>query len=162
MSDVFILNTSPLIVLGKSDLLKVLSPLAQEWVVPENVISEVEVQRKIDCFLDNLSAKAKVKRVGITRIHSLVAAWDLGVGESEVLSLGLENPGATVVLDDLQARKCASVLGVTLTGTLGLLLMAKRKGYIKSIKLEIAKLIENGIYVSPSLLRRILSKIGEA
>ena len=39
----------------------------------------------------------------------MIAAWDLGQGESEVLTLALEKDGACVVLDDLQARH-ASVL----------------------------------------------------
>lgn len=40
-------------------------------------------------------------------IVSLVSGWDLGVGESEVLSFAHGNPGYRVMVDDAQARKCA-------------------------------------------------------
>jgi hypothetical protein len=46
--------------------------------------------------------------------HPLIAAWDLGQGESEVLTLALEKDGACVVLDDLQARKCAALFDIPL------------------------------------------------
>lgn len=53
---------------------------------------------------------------------------DLGSGESEVLMLGLELPDAVLVLDDALARRVAASLDLRFTGTLGLLLDAKRLG----------------------------------
>ncbi|GAG57371.1 unnamed protein product [marine sediment metagenome] len=67
-------------------------------------------------------------------INPLVANWNLGQGESEVITLAIEE-GSTAVLDDLQARKCATVLNVKLMGTLGLLLLSKRKGVVKMKRL---------------------------
>ena len=48
-------------------------------------------------------------------------SWDLGEGESEVLTIALQKGNATVVLDDLLARKCAKLLKVPLIGSIGLL-----------------------------------------
>jgi len=45
---VFILNASPIILLGKAGLLKTISPLAESWLVPEGVVAEVEAKRSID------------------------------------------------------------------------------------------------------------------
>ncbi len=58
MSDVWVLNASPLIVLGKADLLRTISPLAATWIIPENVVQEVEVKRPIDSYLAALSSNA--------------------------------------------------------------------------------------------------------
>jgi predicted nucleic acid-binding protein len=45
---------------------------------------------------------------------------DLGPGEAEVLMLALEAREAVVILDDALARRAAAMLGLRVTGTLGL------------------------------------------
>jgi len=51
----------------------------------------------------------------------------LGEGEKETIALALQL-GALAVLDDLRARRRARLLGVGLTGTLGVLLRLHRPG----------------------------------
>ena len=51
MSDNFILNASPIILLGKADLLKTISPLAKSWIIPKGVVEEVEKKRSIGSYL---------------------------------------------------------------------------------------------------------------
>jgi len=51
-----------------------------------------------------------------------------------VLTLALECGDAIVILDDAMARQAAHSLGLPLTGTLGLLLDAKRAGLITRIE----------------------------
>jgi len=57
----------------------------------------------------------------------------LGDGEKEVLALGLELPGALLLLDDRDARRHGRVLGLEVTGTLGLLLLAKERGKLDAV-----------------------------
>lgn len=91
------------------------------------------------------------------KINPSIAAWDLGRGESEVLTLALEKAGTGVVLDDLQARKCAALFDISLIGSLGLILSAKRKGLLKLAKPEIERLKAVGLYIDPIMLARILT-----
>ena len=58
---------------------------------------------------------------------------DLGPGETQVLMLAMESADAVVVLDDGLARQLAEALGLRLTGTLGLLLDAKRAGIVPAV-----------------------------
>ena len=58
---------------------------------------------------------------------------DLGPGETEVLMLALEATAAIMILDDALAQQVAERLNLKLTGTLGLLLDAKRAGLIPAI-----------------------------
>lgn len=53
-----------------------------------------------------------LQRVPIEEIAPDVAAWDLGKGESEVLSLAVKNPDCAAIIDDRAARRCAQTLGV--------------------------------------------------
>ncbi len=55
MSDNFILNASPIILLGKADLLKIISPLAKSWIIPKGVVREVEKKRSIKSYISGLS-----------------------------------------------------------------------------------------------------------
>lgn len=85
----------------------------------------------------------------------------MGRGESEVLTLALEKAGTGVVLDDLQARKCAALFDISLIGSLGFILLAKRKGLINLAKPEIERLKAVGLHIDSGMLTRILNRIGE-
>ncbi len=162
MISVFVLNASPLIVLSKAGLLQTIGPLAELWVVPDAVASEFEFKRSITPYITELEAVSKVSLESCPEIHPFVAAWDLGQGESEVLSLSIQKGADTkAVIDDLQARKCAKLLGVSLIGSVGLLVMAKRMGLTDEAKPGINKLKEVGLRIDPDLLTKIYQKIGE-
>lgn len=162
MNENWALNASPIILLGKADLLKTVSPLAKLWVIPEGVIREVEVKRPIGPYLSEISYNSEVVQENVSKIHPSIAAWDLGRGESEVLSFALGKPGTGVVLDDLQARNCAVLFDLPLIGSLGLIVLAKRKGLLNLAKPEIERLIAVGLHVDSAMLTRILIRIGEA
>ncbi len=67
-----------------------------------------------------------------------------------------------VVLDDLQARKCTELFDISLIGTLGLVVLAKRKGLIALAKPFIERLVAVGLYIDSNILDRILIGVGEA
>jgi len=158
----WVLNASPLILLGKADLLKTIGPLAQVWIIPEGVVLEIEIKNPIESYLPEASSDFKVRREKVSKIDAAIASWDLGQGESEVLTLALRKPGTGVVLDDLQARKCATVLDVPLIGTLGLILLAKRRGLLNLAKPAIDQLIDVGLHIDPVMVSSILVEIGES
>jgi predicted nucleic acid-binding protein len=56
----------------------------------------------------------------------------LGQGETAVLSYALAHPKWIAVLDDGAARRCARSLSLMITGTLAVVLLAKRYGLIDS------------------------------
>ncbi len=161
MNNIFILNASPIILLGKAGLLETIAPLAESWIVPEGVVAEVEAKKPIDAYLSGLANAANVSRGFVEHIHPSVAAWDLGRGESEVITLAMQKAGAGVVLDDFQARKCAALFQIPLIGSLGLLVRAKRSGHINTARTEIEKLIKSGLRIDLAMLNRIYKKIGE-
>lgn len=161
MIDNFIINASPIILLGKADLLQTISPLAKLWIIPKGVVREVEKKRSIEPYLSGLSCKSQVIQESSSTTHPLIAAWDSGQGESEVLTLALGKDGAYVVLDDLQARKCAAIFDIPLIGSIGLIILAKRKGLIDFAKPQIERLRAVGLHINNTMLERIYMRIGE-
>lgn len=68
-----------------------------------------------------------------------VLELQLDKGESSAIALAIGTPGCTVILDDIKARKVAEKLGLDITGTIGVIIKAKLKGIMPSIKPLIAK-----------------------
>jgi predicted nucleic acid-binding protein len=54
-------------------------------------------------------------------------------GESSAIALALEIPDSLLILDDIKARKVATQLGLSITGTLGIIIKAKLEGIIPSV-----------------------------
>jgi len=93
-----------------------------------------------------------------------VSEWlaaDLGPGEVSVIALGLENPGRIVLLDDARARRIATAAGLTVWGTLRVLLEAKSSGLVDRVALAVERLREGGMWISESVRQRILAPAGE-
>lgn len=55
MTTNWVMNASPLIVLGKADLLSVISPLATCWIIPNSVINEVSIKPPTEPCLTQLA-----------------------------------------------------------------------------------------------------------
>jgi len=110
----WVVNASPLIILGKIGLLELLPSLAEELVIPEGVKAEIEAGPFDDpahrWLID--SGKRFVRNVG--PIEPTVLYWDLGRGETEVLSWAHHNPEFEAILDDQAARRCALSLGINI------------------------------------------------
>jgi len=129
-----ICNTSPFQYLHQIDQLRILPALAGKIIVPSAVVDEITAGRVAGVDLPDLAQLDWVMAQSPAGQSALPLIPDLGAGESEVLMLALEIPGATVILDDMLARRVAESLNLHLTGTLGLLLDAKQAGLIPQVR----------------------------
>lgn len=161
MSETVIVDSSPLIVLLKSDLENILLALFDEVLLPEAVWQEILAGRDGDAAKQKLPFILWLKRVHISKTNSLTENYNLGTGETAVLNLALENFGSRVVLDDSAARKCAKDLNIKFIGTGGLLILAKQKGLIPSVSDALEKVRKNGLWLSESIIEMLKQKAGE-
>ncbi len=159
--DCVVINASPLIILFRGHLESLLPELFNEICIPEAVWSEVTGRGYRDEPVSGLINAGWAKKVKISRISSRVAAWDLGIGESEVLSFALEHHAFRAALDDKAARRCAKTLGIQTLGTGGMLVLAKRRGLIKSVAAEVDNLRRLGLWLSDELVDLFLEEAGE-
>jgi len=72
-------------------------------------------------------------------------------GESSAIALALETPDSTVILDDYKARKIAERLGIPFTGTIGVIIKAKLRGIIPSIKPLLEKIKQTDFRLSSEI-----------
>lgn len=91
----------------------------------------------------------------------MIQNWDLGGGESAVLSWGYAHPGTEVIIDDLAGRRCAETFGIPVRGTLGLVLIAKKREMIPAARPVLEKLRLSGMYLSEKVLNQALAKVNE-
>ena len=87
--------------------------------------------------------------------------WGLGPGESSVLALANEHPGMEAIIDDLAGRKCAAHLKIPVRGTLGIVLVSKKRGVIPKARPVMEMLIRSGLYISRPVLDEALKRVGE-
>lgn len=157
----WVVNASPLILLGKLGRLDLLERLAPSLHVPDGVIGEVSAGgRQRDPATAASVAWAQAYRHTDVSVLSTVAHWDLGAGESQVISLCLQN-AALAVLDDGEARACARSHELPLIGTLGVILRARRLGWVPAARPLIEQLIAEGSFLDRALVERELAKLGE-
>lgn len=154
-----IVNSSPLIVLLKSQQAQLIPQLFTEILVPSGVIAEITT--KNDTASKLLPSISWIQSVEVNMIVPEVAAWDLGKGESQVLSLALQNSEFAAIVDDRAARRCGQALGITTIGTGGLLILAKRYGLISSISPGIQALRDAGLWLSDTLVELLKQQAGE-
>ena len=82
-------------------------------------------------------------------------------GESSAIALALETPDSTVILDDYKARKIAERLGITLTGTICVIIKAKMKGTIPSVKPLLEKIKQTDFRMSAEIEAQALKEANE-
>lgn len=102
-----------------------------------------------------------VKRRLTQSIAPLVLRANLGAGESEALSLAVEIRADLLFVDERAGRRVAAALGLSVLGTLGVLLAAKRTGHIAEVRPLVDELLRQGFWVAPRLVKQALLAAAE-
>lgn len=156
-----VVNSTPLIVLCGIRRLSVLRELYQEICIPEAVYREVTAKGDLACTqIKTAKAWIHVEKIQDHTEKKMYRA-KLHDGEVEVMILAQEQKADLVILDDNAAKKTARYLGLTVTGTLGILLKAKRQGLIDEIRPLLFEMRQNGFYVSADVENMVLEQAGE-
>jgi len=158
MSGKIISNASPLIFLSKISRLGLLNELFCEVYIPDGAWNEAIY--KPDGVSDELREAKSAGRLKVFTVNNTVAVsamlGRLHRGESEVIVGSVELGVPDVILDDGYARSKAKQMGLNVTGTIGVLLAAYKKGFIADIKSEIEKLRKIGFRISDSIIEQIM------
>ncbi|RME41698.1 MAG: DUF3368 domain-containing protein [Caldilineae bacterium] len=155
-----VLNASPLILLCNSELSFILPALFTDIIVPEGVWQEIANSPHQDKAAQQLPQLDWLRRERVAPAENVVR-WDLGRGETEVLSFALAHKDYTPVLDDMLAKKCARSLGLRTMGTGAILILAKEKGLVESVEQSLRRLQHAGLWISEPVIQLLKHKAGE-
>ncbi len=156
-----VVNASPLIILAHGGAFDLLRVAGDQLVVPSAVAVEIRQRGLADPAVQAMDQASWLAIVQDLPIPQAILSWDLGPGESAVLTRALAHPGAEAICDDQAARRCASTLGIPVRGTLALVLGAKQRGMISLARPLLERFRRGGMYLSDDLMNAVLKKVGE-
>ncbi|MDP2386111.1 MAG: DUF3368 domain-containing protein [Bacteroidota bacterium] len=141
MHKTIISDTSCFIILANIGELEILHKVYEQIITTIDIASE---------FGEPLPEWVKI--VSVTdKYKQQLLEMQLDKGESSAIALALEIPNSTIILDDYKARKIAEQLNIKYTGTIGVIIKAKLKGVIPSIKPLLEKIKQTDFRLSPEI-----------
>ena len=156
-----VVNTTPITALsliGELDLLRI---LYGQVLAPSSVEAEVLAGGRGGIGRTELQEASWLRIVSLQEPSRADLLADLDRGEAEVIALAQELSADLVIIDERLARRHARRLGLTLTGTLGVLLKAKQLGYVKFVAPLIDRMRRDGIRLSDEVVAEVLALAGE-
>lgn len=163
---IIVSDTSPLSNLAIVDHLFLLKEIYQTVVIPEAVAEELENAKADE---PRIAAVLSLEWVAIRAAQNIALISELrnerllDRGESEAIALALELNAEELLIDERLGRREASRLGISMTGVLGVLLIAKRRGLIPTIRPVMDELITVAKFrVSRQLYTEVLTAAHES
>jgi predicted nucleic acid-binding protein len=152
---IVVADTSPLLALSKVGQTEILRQLFGHVIIPPAV--QVELVRCIP----ELPDWVRVEPVKNAEEARRMAQW-VDWGEAEAIELAKELGADRLLIDERKGRKLAMVEGVQVIGVLGVLLLAKKKGLLLSLRELMEELKkEAGFYLAEALVAEVLEAAGE-
>jgi uncharacterized protein len=147
-------NSSPLIALEQIGRMDLLQGLFTEIFIPDAVASEVA---------STVRPRPWIRQQALRRpLLPQTQTAALGLGEREAICLAVEMRASAIILDDDPARRTASDLELRIIGTAGILLLAKERHLIKSVKPSLDALVDHRFFLSRTVYDLILNRAGES
>jgi predicted nucleic acid-binding protein len=153
-----IADSGPIISLALVDELELLTFLFNDIKIPIAAWNELTIDesrlfyQRIHDFFEN--------KVALTK-GSIDLAFVMDHGEAESVTLYQELQADFLLIDDRKARAIAESLNINCIGTLGILLTAKDKGRIDTLRSIFKQFLKNKRFYSLQLLNRLLEQAGE-
>src|SRR3989304_8272436 len=148
-------DTGPIIGLAKANRLALLKNLFEKVLIPPIVRKELFAKTGNEGeFIDN----ALTDFIQISEIRPIDETAKLileGLGEGERQAIGVAasmRNDAILLIDDLAGRQAAEKLNIKITGLVGVLLLAKERGLIKSVSDIIEEIRSKGYWLSNSIV----------
>lgn len=156
-------NTSPIINLACIDRLDVLPALFGEIAIPDAVFHEIAVAHPDAPGASDVRTAPWVRRRSVVNrplVDSL--RLELDPGEAEAIACAVEANAQLLLIDERRGRLVALRLGLATTGLMGVLLLARKKGLIESIRPLLDDLRRvAGFWIGDALYSQVLREAGE-
>lgn len=151
MPKTIISDTSCFIILSKIEALDLLQKIYGQIITTSDIAEEFGEILPEWVIIKNASDTYKQK----------ILELQLDKGESSAIALAIEMPESILILDDFKARKIAQQLGLTITGTIGVIVKAKLTGKIPSIKPYLDKIKITNFRISSEIEAQALKEANE-
>ncbi|QSV53724.1 MAG: DUF3368 domain-containing protein [Dolichospermum sp. UKL201] len=155
---IIVSDTTPISELAKVDHLDLLPKLFGKVVIPQGVFDELQVgEHPAAKLVQDLSWLEVVTVNNQQLVRELQQSFKLDLGESEAIALAEEIRASQLLIDERAARKVAMARKLPLIGTVGILLLAKRRGLLDSVKDVLDEMKAQGMRISDRLYVQVLT-----
>ena len=151
MQKVIISDTSCLITLAKINHLIILKDVFK--VVTVTSVIAKEFGTALPDFIETIWPSQI--------IFEKILQMNIDAGEASAIALALECKAPLIIIDDIKARKIAEELNLNITGTLGVLIEATKKGFIKNLRSVLNELAKTNFRLTDELIQYALKLAGE-
>ncbi|HEX8523485.1 MAG TPA: DUF3368 domain-containing protein [Tepidisphaeraceae bacterium] len=159
---VVVSDTSPIRCLVHISHIDILPALFGKVLVPPAVVNELANPSGAFAPIDFQTLPGLILQAPHTLAHVQPRYGVLHPGETEALALAIELGANALLMDDQAGRSAAELAGIQPIGTIGILLRAKKRNLIQSVKPILDKLIlDLNFFVSTELRQRALSLANE-
>jgi predicted nucleic acid-binding protein len=162
LAEIVVADASPMIALARIDQLALLPRIFSRAILPLAVYLETQSRPE----LPDASAIRVARDNGMFIVHEEVIQVapgllaELGAGEAAAISLALQM-GYGVFMDEKAGRAAARALGLKTIGTLGVLSLARTKGFVTALRPLLVQLQNTGYYLGSDLVESALKIHGE-
>jgi predicted nucleic acid-binding protein len=142
--------------------LNLLEQLFGNVVIPDQVAEEMEAGKHVlGPWRQAPGADALIVKAPLDGPFLRQLLVQLDAGEAAAIALAVETGASLLLMDELDGRKVARLHGLQITGTLGVLLEAKRHGYVREIRPLLDALERASFRISAALKQQVLVAAGE-
>ncbi|RLC14470.1 MAG: DUF3368 domain-containing protein [Deltaproteobacteria bacterium] len=159
---IVVANSGPLISLAEIGQFRVLRQLFGKIRIPDAVRKEVVVSGKNRPGASEVEDSSWIQAMPVRDITGVQLLRErLGAGESEAIVLVMGLNADLLLIDEARARRIAESRSLKVSGTVGCLVMAKRKGLIPKVTPLLDSLLVSGFRMSNELYRKGQALAGE-
>lgn len=158
-----VINSGPLVALSLIGRLDLLSLLFSEFWIPDKVYHEVVVAGLGKPGAAALSEQQWTKHIRVAPEPDPLLIAELDPGEAAVIALARSCSPCLVIIDEKRGRRIAHhVYGLSVKGTAGLLVEAKRRNLIDGdLRTILLGLKRSGYFLSDTVIDRACQAVQE-
>lgn len=150
MQEKVYVDTSSIIILNKINALDLLNKIYSNVIITNYI--QLELNEAIPSWIS--------VELTYNIDQSFLKNFNLGLGETSIIINAIKNNGF-LIIDDLKARKIATTLSLSFTGSIGILIIAKELKLIDSVKYYLEKIQETNFRLSDVLINKVLEITNE-
>jgi predicted nucleic acid-binding protein len=159
------LPTSPLSSLALVGYLSILKDIYTDVIIPQAVANELANLTEEDIRIKAIVSLNWIQvqqAANLELVTCLRNDYNLDIGEAEAIALALELKADELLIDERLGRREAVRLGLSITGVLGVLLIAKNRGLISKVQPIIdALILQANFRISRQLYEEVLRTANE-
>ena len=153
MIDRAVINAGPLVALSLLERLDVLPALFREFWIPAPVYAEVVTAGLGRPGAVDLSAPQWAAHIRQAPEPDPLLVAELDQGEASVIALARTLLPCTVIIDERRGRRIAhQIYGLPVRGTAGLLVEARRRGWVGDLRPLLYQLKAAGYFLADSVI----------